>query len=231
MKKTAFLFLLLASLSVSAQTVLLKVDRNEDRKVSDHGPNLKSFTHFYLRGAMLASEDKPGARIIYGPSVNLALGVRVKFKVGDVYSLGYEIEAEYTDYKFKQEEGKLVPDTLIHKMNRLDYYSLSAGFYNRFNFDPNRGNFTGTFLDLGINGEWHYSIKSVAKDNMPDGTKQKTVTKNLGYVNNINARLFARLGFNHTSLYVSYRLMDVFKSGNSYPELPQIVAGIDLGLF
>jgi hypothetical protein len=231
MKKILLLFLLLATISVHSQTVLLKVDRKTERVASERGQNLKRFTHFYLRAGMLASEDKPGARIIYGSSVNLALGLRNKFKIGSVYSLGYEIETEYTDYKFKQEEGKIVPDTIINQMGRLDFYSLALGFYNRINFDPGRGNFMGTYLDLGIKGEYHFSIKSITKNGLPDGEQLKTTTRQLNYVYNTNAHVYARLGFSHFSFYASYRLLDVFKPDYNFPDVPTVVAGFELGLY
>jgi hypothetical protein len=231
MKNAVLILLIFAGISVHAQTVLLKVDRKTETKETEHGPNLKRFTHFFLRGGMLASEDKPGARIIYGTSVNLAFGVRKKFKISNIYSLGYEIENQYTDYKFKQEDGKLVPDTIKNKVDRLDYSSLGVAFYNRINFDPSRGNFLGKFIDIGIKGEWHYSIKTVTKNDGINGTLVKTTTRHLNYVYNTNALAYTRLGFSHFSLYASYRLLDLFKSGTHYPDLPRIVVGLDLAVF
>lgn len=231
MKKAALLIFLFAGLSANSQTVLLNVDRKSEGRISDRGPNLKRFTHFFLRGGVFVSEDKAGARIIYGPSVNLAFGVRKKFKISNIYSLGYEIENQYTDYKFKQEKGKTVPDTVINDVGRLDYSSIALGFYNRFNFDPGRGNFFGKFLDIGIVGEFHYSIKSIVKNDQPDGTLDKTITRHLKYVNNANAKVYARIGYSHLSLFASYRLLEIFKPSYGYPDLPRIVAGIDLAIF
>ena len=231
MKKIFIFLLFIAAFSAHSQTVVLKVDRKSEQRVSDRGPNLKRFSHFFIRGGVLASEDKPGARIIYGPSVNLAFGVRVKYKISNVYSLGYEIENEFTDYKFKQEKGKTIPDTIINEMGRLDYSSLAAGLYNRINFDPSRGNFLGTFLDIGVKGELHYSIKYITKNELPDGTLEKTSIRHLSYINNANVNVYGRLGFSHFSLHASYRLLDLFKSSVSYSDLPRIVAGIDIAIF
>jgi hypothetical protein len=177
------------------------------------------------------SGDKPGARIIYGPSVNLGFGMRFKYKVSNIFSLGYEIENQFADYKLRQEDGKILPDTIQNDMARFDFSSLSVGFFNRFNFDPSRGNFLGTFLDIGIAGEVHYSIKYITKNDGPDGTLLKTTLRHLNYANGFNAKAFARLGFSHFSLFASYRILDIFKSSYNYPDLPRVAAGIDLAVF
>ncbi len=218
--------------TASSQTILLEVDRGNELKNTTHGQNLKIFNQGFIRTGMLASNDFEGAQIIYGSSVNLAIGFRKKYKISGFYSMGFEIESEYTDYKLKQEKGKMVPDTIINNISeRLDYYSLGLGFYQRFNFDPGRGNFLGSFLDIGISGQWHYSIKDISKNNQPDGTVVKNVTKKLPFVDYVDAKAYARLGFSKVSLYGSYRLTDLFKPSWNFPDMPRVVLGLELSFF
>lgn len=222
----------LTAITSSAQTVLLNVDREIESQVSDRGPNLKKFNHFYLRAALVASSDNPGARIHYGTSLNFALGMRRKYKISPVYSLGFEIENQYTDYKLKQETGKLLPDTIINNISgRLDYATLGAGFYNRINFDPGRGNYMGTFFDAGIMGEWSYAVKGISKNKREDGVREKTISKQLPFVNNFNARVYSRLGFSHFSIFASYRITELFKPSFEYPDLPKLIAGFEIALY
>jgi len=232
MKNKLFLFFWLMSFSAVGQTVLLNVDKDNETFNLENGPNLKKFSHLYLRTAFLVSADKPGAKIIYGSSVNLALGFRNKYKFTPVYSMGFEVELEYTDYKMKQTEGKIFPDTIINNISqRLDYSSIALGYFNRINFDPQRGNFIGAYLDVGIVGEFHYSIKSISKNEMPDGTEQKVVESKLKYTNSTNAKAIARLGYSHFTLYGSYRLTDLFKSDSGFPDLPRVVFGFEFSFF
>jgi hypothetical protein len=232
MKNKLFLFFWLMSFSAFGQTVLLNVDKGKETFNLENGPNLKKFSHMYLRMAFLVSADKPGAKIIYGSSVNLALGVRNKYKISSVYSIGFEADIQYTDYKMKQTEYKILPDTIINNISqRLDYSSIALGYFNRINFDPQRGNFIGTYLDVGIVGEFHYSIKSISKNEMPDGTERKVVNSKLKYTNNTNVKAIARLGYSHFNLYGSYRLTDLFKSDSGFPDLPRVVFGIELSFF
>jgi hypothetical protein len=232
MIRVMILFFLLSGLTTTAQTVLLNEDKSTETPETERGPNLKKFSHIYMRMAFLASEDKPGAKIKYGSSVNFAIGVRKKFKISPVYSMGFEIEYEYTDYKMKQSQDKIVPDTIINNISqRLDYSSIALGFFNRINFDPHRGNFMGTFLDLGIAGEFHYSINSISKNELPDGTNQKVVGGNLNFTNNTNAKAYARFGFSHMAIFGSYRLAELFKSSYGYPDMPRVILGIDVSFY
>jgi hypothetical protein len=146
--------------------------------------------------------------------------------------LGFEVEGQFTDYKLKQEKGKILPDTIINNISgRLDYYSIGVGFYNRFNFDPQRGNYIGNYLDVGIIGYWDFSIKEISKNKLADGTTNRSSVKNLAYVNDLNAKLYSRLGFGHGSIYGSYRLTDLFKPSWNYPDLPRLILGIEFGLY
>ena len=208
------------------------MDSKSVGEINERGQNLKKFSHAYFRLGFLASKDNAGARIIYGNSVNLGLGVRKKYKISPIYSIGVDAELQYTDYKLKQINGKILPDTVINNISgRLDYSSLGLGFFNRFNVDPNRGNFIGSFIDLGMMGEFHFSIRSISKNKMPDETILKSVVKNLQYTNNTSVKIFARLGLGHFSIYGSYRLTYQFVTSSIYPELPRFILGMELGMF
>jgi hypothetical protein len=212
--------------------VLLSVDTQKDKTPVERGQNLKRFTHAYIHAGFVSSNDNPGARIMYGSSVNLGLGMRKKYKISPLYSLGFDIQADFTDYKLKQSEDKILPDTVVNNiMGRMDYTSIGIGFYNRINFDTHRGNFMGTFIDIGIMGTWDFSVKEVSKNKQPDGTIVKTVVKNLPYTNSINSNVYARFGFSHLSLYGSYRLTDLFKKSYEFPELPRLIVGLEIGIY
>jgi hypothetical protein len=226
------LFALFFNERSAAQTVLLNVDRASETNKEKTGPNQKKFSHVIFRAGIVAFEDKAGARVKPLSSVNIAFGVRNKYKIGTVYSLGYDIETQFTDYKMKQDEDKIFPDTILNNVSqRLDYTSFGLGFYNRFNFDPGRGDFLGTFIDLGIMGTWDFSIKQISKNKMSDGTLLKNIVKHLPYVNNFNSKVYVRAGYSHLSVYGSYRLTDLFKSSYHFPDLPRFIIGVEIALF
>jgi len=213
------------------QTVLLEVDRSTDSIAPTRGPNLKKFSYGFLYFGFVAGEDKPGAKIIYGNSVDFGIGARKKYKISPLYSLGWELGSDTKIFKLKQSDGKIFPDTILNNAERIEYSSLYISFFNRFNFDNKRGNFMGTFLDVGINGEWDLSITHIIKNSLPDGSDIQSTISGLPYVNRFNYNMFARLGRSHLSVYASYRLSKLFKSSYSFPELPALTIGLDLGIF
>jgi len=169
--------------------------------------------------------------VIYGSCLEYGLGLRQKYKVGAVYSAGWEAALNMLYIKMEQSQGKTFPDTLMHKMNRFDVSSLRFGLFNRINFDPHRGNTLGTFLDLGISGEWRPRARTVTKDDQPDGSLLKTTVKDLPYVNDFGASLYFRFGIGKLAFYVNYFLTDYFNSKSTYQELPRTTVGIDLAAF
>jgi hypothetical protein len=226
-----FLAFFLPALAASSQTVILNVERDTVQEIPVRGPNLKRFSHPILRVGFVLPGDNPGARMIYGSSVNIAFGIRRKFKVTHVYSLGIDVEAQYTGFKLRQDDGKRLPDTILYKAQRFDYNTFGIGWYNRINFDPGRGNTLGNYLDLGIMGQYDFSIKNIMKTNAPQGVRVKTIQRSLPFVNNFNAKVYARAGFNKVSVYFSYRITPYFKSSYDLPELPKGIIGVELAVF
>jgi len=105
------------------------------------------------------------------------------------------------------------------------------GVYNRFNFDPHRGNFLGTYADVGITAEWDFTVRTVTRDVLPGDEKIKLIAKHFDYVNAFSSRIFLRAGKNKVVAYGAYRFTDHFKSSSGIPELPRLIAGIELNIF
>src|ERR1051325_2249097 len=151
-------FLLIFNTPCFSQTMVLQVDRSRDSIPSERGPNMKKFGCLFLGGGFALSGDKEGAKIKYGSSGELYFGYRAKYKVSPIYSLGWEMMLHWQYYKLSQVSGKILPDSLLHDVERFDISSIGASFYNRFNFDPKRGDYLRNFLDVGITGEWFYDF-------------------------------------------------------------------------
>ena len=233
MKAVYIIFIFfVTTISVRAQTVLLHSDQKQESAIRNttRGENLRRFSHPFIRLGEVASSDRAGARIIYGSSVDLSFGVRKKYKIGAVYSLGWEIEGIYTDYNLKQETGKVFPDTLKNKVERIDVSRLGVTFYNRINVDPARGNSIGKYIDIGINASL-LDASHITKNDLPDGSKIKGVQTSLPYFNHFSSNVNVKLGTGHFVFYGSYRITNFIKNAYNYPELPRITAGIEVGLY
>jgi hypothetical protein len=223
-----FLILFLCSLSAGAQTVLLNYDKATEPKY-DKGPNQKKFTQGLIKfGFVLPVSDRQ--EIIAGNSVSWGFGLRKKFKISPLYSLGWEFQMDFTTHKLKRETGALSLFGTPIEDRRFDFSAVSLGQFNRFNFDVNRGNFMGTFLDLGVTGKYCLLMSEVYKYDTGYGTA-RTEVNDLDYVKKLQAEVFARFGYSHISLWASYRFTDLFKSKYQMQEMPQVILGLEFGLY
>src|ERR1044071_4654952 len=118
--------------------MVLSVDRGKDSIPFDRGPNLKKFSGLIMGGGFVVSGDKQGARIKYGSAGEYYIGSRTKYKISAVYSLGWETMFRTQIFKLKQNDEKILPDTIKHDVERFDITGIGVSFYNRFNFDPKR---------------------------------------------------------------------------------------------
>lgn len=233
MKKTiqiVFLIFVICSMNGYAQTILLKVDQGKD-STFNKGPNTEKFTHFFLKFGFALPPDQEQSRVVFENSVYTSFGLRVKYKISKLYSMGWELQSEFSDWKIKQNKSKTFPDTLTYwSVQRFDVGTFAVSYFNRFNFDPKRGNTLGTFFDIGIMGKYDYSMVQVDKRDVSVGDAT-TRTDNLTYTNKLQSDLFARIGKGRVSLWTAYRITDLFKSSFGFKELPRAVAGIEVGLY
>ena len=230
-----FVTLLLLSLlaftrPASAQTMLLHVDRAVDSLPQRTGPNLSRFSHLYVQAGFVAGPDEAGARIKYGNSMDFAIGFRKKYKLGSLYSFGWELELRGMNYRLVQDSGKVVPNNFLNDRERLSLSVVQLGVYQRINFDPLRGNHMGTYLDLGVSAGYQV-LQNNVRNKLPDGSVVNASITKVPYDNNFGAMLNARIGRGHVALYGSWRLTDVFKSSYDFPELPRLTVGLEIGLF
>ncbi|MBL0103279.1 MAG: hypothetical protein IPP51_05675 [Bacteroidetes bacterium] len=228
MKRCVILFTLLFSLHFAkAQTIVLQKE-NTTRGKENFGPNLKNYTQFYFTIGMLASPDFAGARVKHGGSLELGFGLRQKYKVGSVYSWGWLIAYEYQDYELKQEDGKLLPSAQTFDEQRIDISYGYLGLFNRFNFDPSRGNTLGKFFEFGVRGKYALSASEIQKYKVATGNAQTEIS-GLKYFRDWQADVYAQLGRGHFSIWGAWRLTELLHSSYNYPKLPYLTVGIELG--
>lgn len=232
MKKFILLATILyfSSAKIFSQTVLLSEDRSRDSIPETFGPNLKNYAHIIIGYSFVFGESGKEFPVM-GGSNEFHVGVRVKRKVTPVYSFGYDIFYRAMEYYISQNADKKFPDTLTHKSQKFNFFSFGAGLYNRFNFDPNRGNFLGTYADIGITGEWDFTARTVTNDVLPDDEKIRVVAKHFDYVNYFSSRIFVRGGRSRLLVYGTFRITNHFKTSSEIPEAPRFTAGVELNIF
>ncbi len=239
MKKITFLFLVLffTTLSANSQEVLLEENVKETFDDDGSGPNQKNFFHPYLDfGFYIQQPEGETADIVYGLTNTFTFGFRYKRKLTNFYSLGFGFYYNNRNFKFKQNETKIFPSVTVHESENLKFNSLGAELYNRFNFDINRGDIIGKYLDVAAYIDWMYTGKRVIKDEInvddaiPGGETTKTIIKDLNYVEDIAYGVRARLGWNKWSITASYRLSDLINNKFPETEMPRLSIGVQMGL-
>jgi hypothetical protein len=220
-------FLLITAATANAQTIVLQRETVQHSK-QDHGPNLKKFGQVFFTVGMIASPDFPGAKIVYGTSAELGFGIRKKHKVGSVYSFGWLMGYEYTDFKLKQYSGKLISSPQQYDEQRIDINYVYLGLFNRFNFDPSRGNTLGTFFEFGARGKYAFSVSEIQKYKVATGNAQTSIS-GLKYFKDRQADAYVLIGHGHFSLWASMRLTELLEPSYNYPKLPNITAGLEIG--
>jgi len=215
---------------IHSQQVILEENVLKDTVKRNFGQNLKHFAHVYLGySVVIGQTNSKDGEIIPGLSNNFDIGLRYKYKISNFYSIGSEFSYNINSYSIKQENGKRFPDEQIHKNETLKNYALSLGIYNRFNFGK-RGNYIGKFIDLGINGDWCYSIRHLYKDDLGSNIKSRTVIKGLRFCEPFYYGLYGNIGFNRIVFTFRYRMSNIFKSKYNFPEMPPLTIGLQAGL-
>lgn len=238
MKKYILLILLFISIltTVKSQQVVLEQDVKGDTLHSNFGQNRTHFRHLYLELNFVAPPDEKGAKLNYGSSNNLKIGMKYKLKICNYYAVGFDFYYLNQNFNISQDTNiKQVPNSTNHDKENIVINSFGAEFYNRINF-RRRGDIIGKYFDYGIFGnisfdKKHKTIDSFNTLNSADALRQKVVNYKLGYVENFQYGVNARLGLNKFAFTASYRLSDIFKSSYNFPEFPRLNIGFQIGLF
>lgn len=234
-KTLIILALAFITTSLFGQEILLEQDLETDTLEDKRGPNLKNFSHMYFGyGFVVGPAEATGSEVAYGKSTDFNVGFRYKRRISNLYALGFDLAYGVTSFNLKQQQGKLLPDTILHESEKINFNHFGLMIYNRFNFGK-RGNVLGNYIDLAAYGNYEFSVKHIyterhLKPNAANANITKVVNRQLTYTNPFNYGVQARLGFNRYVFYGSYRLSELFKSEFIYPELPRLIIGLQIGL-
>lgn len=226
--------------AVSAQDLLLK-QKTEDvlSDDDDFGPNKKKYRHNFLGvGFAVPTVEDKEVRIHGGSSFALAYGYRIKRKLTNTFSLGYDLRLGYDQYRGKQDTssvytqnyGVIAPDSM--KTDKLSYTSLQIAPYFRINIGT-RGDHLGKYIDLSFYGELMLSSAHTVKFNHPTDEvagESHIRTRQLKYTNKLFYGPEIRYGNAFYNVYLRYRMNNFFnrRLTNEPYQLPAIQAGLYL---
>ncbi len=223
------------------QTVLLHESiRDYDFKMPTQGPNFRHFNHLNIGYAFyIPSNDVNEVETKAGTSTIFSLGWRYKLKITRWLALGAGINYTNEIFNIKQNENKVVPDTILHSKEKLRSNNFGPDAFIRFNFGK-RGNIIGRFIDLGAYCNWPVSIEHMYEDNLDQNTSStraglgRVILSKLNYVERFQYGLKARIGINRFVLTGTYRLNEFltqdYKNEVGNYSFPKLAIGIEIGL-
>jgi hypothetical protein len=222
-----FLFLLLFIAPLTGQEVIMDKTVTKEMFKMNEGPNTSRFTHFFLSLGSFIKTSSQQADPSYPGSLQIAAGLRTKFKIAEWYAIGYELEYRMFSFRYAKAHDNLQ----IHDKDKIVSHSLALSLFQRFNIDK-RGNYIGKFMDMGAYGELPFAKSNVLIDNIDtlSSGQQKLILSHLKFMNSFNYGVSARIGYNRIVIFALYRLSDIFKSSSNRMDLPRLTIGLQLGI-
>lgn len=228
------LFFLIGSFELNAQVILLQEDVIADTITPTEGPNRDRYKSTYTSfGLLFGPTNNHASDILPYFSYNVQSGARLKLKINKVLSWGLESYFDFKSFRIKQSDEKTFGGEApsLHKKETFFVVAYDLAIFTRINFDPKRGDFLGTYLDLGAYGGYNFLRRHKIVDTVNNQfgfEKGKYIASNLKYVEKFNYGVTARFGFGGMSVYFNYRLSNLFKPFRdiNYVELPRFEAGI-----
>lgn len=224
-RTTTLVFLIILSLSLTAQTVVLEAAPADSGQVKNFGPNRKHYIHSNLALGMPIGRSAEGVKVL--PRVfDSQYGVRYKLKLSEGLATGLDFGYQSHSFTIKQEPGKMLFDTILYDRERITFGYLFLGTYLRIQ-PGKRGDVIGRFIDIGAKGGYRIHSSHITRSNLEDGSTTKIIRSRLTDTEPLYWGAFARIGFNAIAFYLEYMGSTHFTSG---PDFPAFTFGLQLKL-
>ncbi|MCB0430223.1 MAG: hypothetical protein H6585_03575 [Flavobacteriales bacterium] len=212
------------------QAVLMEEDVAGDTVPDMYGPNRRHFVFEYVGFGSHGGQAEKNGRINGASSIQSRLGYTYKLRINQLLATGISLGYAYDVFAIKQTDNKAIPDTVRHSSEKMRFHLLTSNAFFRISLSPRRGNILGNYIDLGGYGNCVLGANHKTIDDMPDGTRIKTVVSREGLHETLQYGLFSKLGFQFVVIFAEYRMSDLFKANRNIPETPRFMAGIEFNL-
>lgn len=195
--------------------VIRKTIHDYSTQTPNWGPNRAHFFQGYLNLGFYTSTFTPNRDFKIGSSFDLGLGTIYRYRVSNFMNLGVGLGYIYQKVVLNNKGMVKAWDTQLHSKAKLANNVLSAKPFVRLNLSPKRGDYLGTFIDLGGFVNWNFYPVTSFSDNQAD---QRYVQK---YVfdkeqERIQYGAFLKVGRDWFRLGSNYYLSNWFKSNTTF---------------
>jgi len=227
MKKVFIISLLILSsiTFANAQSVVLEDNVKADTLIPSFGKNRLFYMHNTIGYGVNFLNQSGVYETELSGSGNFMFGYTFKWKANNLLAFGFDLMWNTYDYKLKQDDNKLFPDSLKHEKQKIIFSDIAVSPFIRINFDKKRGDFLGYYLDLGGYGAYHLSRKLYTKDVLSTDEISKSYINKYHALEKYNYGLYARLGFNSVIVFAKYRMSELLIE-NGVNDLPPLTVGL-----
>ena len=226
----SILFLILTINKAFTQTDVFNVQVEQNPKEPFFGINNKYFNHYYFGLHFNSNFEKQNAQNFSLRSPKYFFGWKHILKLNNFFAINADFELSNSFYCIKQNEFKVVPDTLKWDKQRLIQNQLSSAIFLRINFDKRRGNYMGHYLDLGFKGTYNYTNIHFTKIENKDRTVSKMWRYNPNYFERFNYGPALRIGIKRYVFSANYNLSGVLKDNYFTSDFTPFSLGLEIGL-
>ena len=232
MKKTILLIaVLLFTLTGFSQTIIMQdASPMEPYEVKTNGPNLKNYGHWFIGFGAVMPVGAQSDNTIFGKSLLFELGYRYRYRVSNFFNTGFDVSYYIQGNRLNHSGMEKVYDGMVHDRANIVQNELRFSPFLRFNLTPKRGNYLGTYIDLGGYIAWNFIPVFRAVDNRSSYNEELKYPRQYDPMQKRNEYgLTGRIGRNKLIVFAHYRISDLLKNSD-LPDLPRLAVGIQFGL-
>lgn len=237
-----FLVLLFGVSLIQGQTIILKqsVPENLEDEDDDFGPNRKFFSHPYTGIAFIAGgfdhENDTLPPVKFVNSFSFITGNRYYRNYNPFIARVLDYELSYEQHVLnlnKQPDIALPFDNIDLKKSKYWLVKMGLGWNYQFNFKPKRGNQLGSYLSLGLYGDFllFRRFHAIYKSNVSSYADViKISLGKIDYFNKWDYGAVVRFGKTNWNLFVKYRYANYFNNkaqDRNIKELPRFTVGLN----
>lgn len=221
---------ILLTVSAQAQTEILSDNYpTYPYKTKTFGPNRKHCIYFFSNyGLNIPTQNNFDINVIRSGQLNLGYGYKRKFT--SFADLALEVSYNNNFHHLNKESREKFDTITEWKTIRTFQNGIQGNAFLRIYLTKKRGNYIGTFVDLGffttyhIKSGYHKYLKN--KDIM---IKQREYPKEI--FTELNYGPSVSIGRNYFSVFAQYNLNSIYTDKVEKNPIPQLVAGVKLSIY
>jgi hypothetical protein len=225
MKPYIFLLLLFPSIAFSQTNVLRKVPKNHDQ-IPTWGANRTHFIQGVFGVGFYTPIGVANPDFKFGPSYDISFGAIYRYKIANSFNIGTSLSIAGQAIALNDVGMVKSWDNTIHSKASLSNSLFILKPFLRFNLSPKRGDYLGTFVDIGGFGSWNFYPVAMFTDKR-NGERYVQMYQQDKQQERFQYGFFASVGRDWFRLEASYHLTNMLKDESF--EMPRYAMAVVFG--